>query len=92
MKKTILFTVLTVMTINVMAQQKIVQTAGRTQLGEFAPEFAHLPPAGGEKERNHPHRDLRDYHSHCFLCRMAKSMGSVSSGQRGLGGRRGCGG
>ena len=30
------------MTINVMAQKKIVQTAGRTQLGEFAPEFAHL--------------------------------------------------
>jgi len=25
-----------------MAQQKIVQTAGRAQLGEFAPEFAHL--------------------------------------------------
>ena len=25
-----------------MAQQKITQTAGRTQLGEFAPEFAHL--------------------------------------------------
>ena len=25
-----------------MAQEKIVQTAGRTQLGEFAPEFAHL--------------------------------------------------
>ena len=25
-----------------MAQQKIVQNAGRTQLGEFAPEFAHL--------------------------------------------------
>lgn len=25
-----------------MAQQKIVQTAGRTLLGEFAPEFAHL--------------------------------------------------
>ena len=42
MKITILFTILTVMTINVMAQQKIVQTAGRTQLGEFAPEFAHL--------------------------------------------------
>ena len=30
------------MTINVMAQKKIVQTAGRTQLGEFAPEFDHL--------------------------------------------------
>lgn len=25
-----------------MAQKKITQTAGRTQLGEFAPEFAHL--------------------------------------------------
>ena len=25
-----------------MAQKKIVQTAGRTQLGEFAPEFARL--------------------------------------------------
>ncbi|MCM1041038.1 MAG: carboxymuconolactone decarboxylase family protein [Bacteroides sp.] len=28
--------------LNAMAQEKIVQTAGRTQLGEFAPEFAHL--------------------------------------------------
>ena len=27
---------------NVMAQEKIVQTAGRTQLGEFAPKFAEL--------------------------------------------------
>lgn len=27
---------------NIMAQKKIVQTAGREQLGEFAPEFAHL--------------------------------------------------
>ena len=25
-----------------MSQEKIVQTAGRTQLGEFAPEFAEL--------------------------------------------------
>lgn len=30
------------MTLNVMAQKKITQTAGRTQLGEFAPEFALL--------------------------------------------------
>ena len=30
------------MTLNVMAQKKITPTAGRTQLGEFAPEFAHL--------------------------------------------------
>lgn len=29
-------------TFNIMAQQKIVQTAGREALGEFAPEFAHL--------------------------------------------------
>lgn len=27
---------------NIMAQKKIVQTAGREQLGSFAPEFAHL--------------------------------------------------
>lgn len=27
---------------NIMAQEKIIQTAGREQLGEFAPEFAHL--------------------------------------------------
>ncbi|MGM9843510.1 MAG: carboxymuconolactone decarboxylase family protein [Muribaculaceae bacterium] len=42
MKKIFLFTLLTAMTISIMAQKKIVQTAGRTQLGEFAPEFAHL--------------------------------------------------
>ena len=30
------------MTLNAMAQKKIEQTAGRTQLGEFAPEFARL--------------------------------------------------
>ena len=28
--------------IPIMAQQKIIQTAGRQQLGDFAPEFAHL--------------------------------------------------
>lgn len=32
----------TSLTTTAMAQQKIVQTAGRQQLGEFAPEFAHL--------------------------------------------------
>ena len=31
-----------VLSSNLMAQQKIVQTAGREQLGDFAPEFAHL--------------------------------------------------
>ena len=34
--------ILTTLSLSIMAQQKIVQTAGRTQLGEFAPEFAHL--------------------------------------------------
>ena len=42
MKKLGLFIVLSTLILNVMAQKKIVQTAGRTQLGEFAPKFAHL--------------------------------------------------
>ena len=42
MKKLGLFIVLSTLTLNVMAQKKIVQTAGRTQLGELAPKFAHL--------------------------------------------------
>lgn len=39
-----LITLLLIATIaqSIMAQQKIIQTAGRDQLGEFAPEFAHL--------------------------------------------------
>lgn len=42
MKSFAIFIVLMTISLNIMAQQKIVQTAGRTQLGEFAPEFAHL--------------------------------------------------
>lgn len=42
MKKFATLIILTTISLNIMAQQKIVQTAGRTQLGEFAPEFAHL--------------------------------------------------
>ena len=42
MKRTVLCSLLIAMTLNVMTQKKITQTAGRTQLGEFAPEFAHL--------------------------------------------------
>ena len=42
MKTFTTFTVLTAITLNIMAQQKIVQTAGRTQLGDFSSEFAHL--------------------------------------------------
>ncbi|MDE6497227.1 MAG: carboxymuconolactone decarboxylase family protein [Muribaculaceae bacterium] len=43
MKRIILTLIISVTTIfSAMAQQKIVQTAGRQQLGDFAPEFAHL--------------------------------------------------
>lgn len=42
MKKYGLLIILAAISLNLMAQQKIVQTAGRTQLGEFAPEFARL--------------------------------------------------
>ncbi len=33
---------LSILSINIMAQKKIVQTAGRTNLGDFAPKFAEL--------------------------------------------------
>ena len=42
MNKFLLFSVFSILTFNVMAQEKIVQTAGRNQLGEFAPKFAEL--------------------------------------------------
>lgn len=42
MKKAITLMLSSILTLNIMAQKKIVQTAGRDALGEFAPEFAHL--------------------------------------------------
>lgn len=42
MNKIILILLLSISTFNSMAQKKIVQTAGREQLGEFAPKFAEL--------------------------------------------------
>lgn len=42
MKKIILTTFFTILFFNIMAQEKITQTAGRTALGEFAPKFAEL--------------------------------------------------
>lgn len=42
MNKIITFVILVFLSTSIMAQKKIVQTAGRDQLGEFAPEFAHL--------------------------------------------------
>lgn len=38
----VLVAFMTLTTSNIMAQKKLVQTAGREQLGSFAPEFAHL--------------------------------------------------
>lgn len=42
MNKFFLFALFMIFTHNIMAQEKIVQTAGRNQLGEFAPKFAEL--------------------------------------------------
>lgn len=42
MNRSIIVAVFTILTLNAMAQEKIVQTAGRDQLGEFAPKFAEL--------------------------------------------------
>ena len=42
MNRIILISLFSILTFQVIAQEKIVQTAGRTQLGEFAPKFAEL--------------------------------------------------
>lgn len=42
MKRIISIILLTVLTLPIMAQEKIVQTAGCNQLGDFAPQFAEL--------------------------------------------------
>ena len=42
MKKLLTIALTGMITFNTMAQQKIIQTAGRDALGDFAPEFARL--------------------------------------------------
>lgn len=42
MNKFVLTALLSILSLNAMAQQKIIQTAGHDALGDFAPEFAHL--------------------------------------------------
>lgn len=42
MNRIFLISVFSILTFHIMAQEKIVQTAGRDQLGDFAPEFARL--------------------------------------------------
>ena len=44
MKAFTTFVILTTISLNIMAQQKIVQTAGRTQLGEFATDAQEILP------------------------------------------------
>lgn len=42
MRRILFASILTILTLNIMAQEKIRQTAGHDQLGEFAPKFAEL--------------------------------------------------
>lgn len=42
MKRIIIMLIISAVTINIMAQNKITQTAGRAVLGDFAPKFAEL--------------------------------------------------
>lgn len=42
MNRILFISLFSILTLNVMAQEKIVQTAGRDQLGDFAPKFAEL--------------------------------------------------
>lgn len=62
MNRIILISLFTLLTFHVMAQEKIVQTAGRTQLGEFAPKFAELNDdvLFGEAVWNDPTLSLHD--------------------------------
>lgn len=42
MNRIILISIISILSLPIMAQKKIVQTAGHDKLGDFAPEFAHL--------------------------------------------------
>ena len=42
MNRILFISLFSILTLNVMAQEKIVQTAGRDQLGDFALKFAEL--------------------------------------------------
>lgn len=122
MSKIILTLLSCIVTFNVMAQEKIVQTAGRDQLGNFAPKFAELNDdvLFGEVWSRTDKLGLRDrslvtitslisqgitdssltYHlqsaknngitrmeiaeiltQNRLLCRLAESMGGISSGK-----------
>lgn len=41
-KRLFIISIINILTFSIMGQEKLVQTAGRTQLGEFAPKFAEL--------------------------------------------------
>ena len=62
MKRFLTFALLGIITLNIMAQEKIVQTAGRMNLGEFAPEFAQINDdvLFGDNVWNDPTLNLHD--------------------------------
>lgn len=62
--------------------EKIVQTAGRKALGEFAPDFAHFNDdvLFGENLNN---QDI-DVRTRCILRWLAKGLGSFQYGKGGL--------
>ena len=80
--------------------EKIVQTAGRNQLGEFAPMFAHLnddvlfgevwneepelSSAEREGTRCDQGRDRSHHHSRDDVCRLAQRLGGIQTGQGSL--------
>ena len=85
MYKTAIIALFSILTLNTMAQEKITQTAGRTQLGEFAPKFAELndkvlSPREGQEARHNKKRDSRPADTGCLLCRMAQCLGWLPCG------------
>ena len=73
--------------------EKIVQTAGRNQLGEFAPMFAHLnddvlftdlSSSECKSSRGYKRRDRSDHNTCNHVCRMAQGLGGISTCKRGM--------
>ena len=89
----LLFSVFSIFTLNVMAQEKIVQTAGRDRLGTFAPKFAELNDEVlfGEVWSRTDKLGLRDRSLvtitsliSMLLCRLAEGVGSLQFSKRSM--------
>ena len=59
MNRIILISIFSILTFNVMAQEKIVQTAGRDQLGEFAPQVCGAQRRCPFRRSMEPHGQAR---------------------------------